>query len=72
MVHVRDEHHLADADSRRPQHLNPTFGCAVIGTPACSRGYRCAGTERNSMNGLIYLIGLIVVIMAILSFLGLR
>ncbi len=31
-----------------------------------------AKAERSSMNGLIYLIGLIVVIMAILSFLGLR
>ena len=50
----------------------PTFGCAEIGTPACSRDYQCAGTEGIPMNGLIYLIGLIVVIMAILSFLGLR
>jgi hypothetical protein len=32
---------------------------------------RVANQERR-MNGLIYLIGLIVVIMAILSFLGLR
>jgi hypothetical protein len=29
-------------------------------------------TTRATMNGLIYLIGLIVVIMAILSFFGLR
>jgi hypothetical protein len=29
-------------------------------------------TTRAAMNGLIYLIGLIVVIMAILSFFGLR
>jgi hypothetical protein len=29
-------------------------------------------TWRSAMNGIIYLIGLIVVIMAILSFLGLR
>jgi hypothetical protein len=56
---------------RRRSILIPPSG-AVTGTPACSRDYRCAGTERNSMNGLIYLIGLIVVIMAILSFLGLR
>jgi hypothetical protein len=28
--------------------------------------------RRNSMNGIIYLVGLIVVIMFILSFLGLR
>jgi hypothetical protein len=34
---------------------------------------RGPGTRRNSpMHGIIYLIGLIVVIMAILSFLGLR
>jgi hypothetical protein len=31
-----------------------------------------AGTRRNLMNGLIYLVGLIVVILAILSFFGLR
>jgi hypothetical protein len=30
------------------------------------------GTEEVSMNGLIYLIGLVVVILAILSFFGLR
>jgi hypothetical protein len=32
----------------------------------------CSTLERRPMNGLIYLIGLIVVIMFILSFLGLR
>jgi hypothetical protein len=31
-----------------------------------------AGTRRNLMNGLIYLVGLIVVILAVLSFFGLR
>ena len=31
-----------------------------------------AGPEEQPMNGIIYLVGLIVVIMAILSFLGLR
>ena len=35
-------------------------------------GYCSAVTRRNLMHGLIYLIGLIVVIMAILSFFGLR
>jgi hypothetical protein len=30
------------------------------------------GTRRDIMNGLIYLVGLIVVIMAVLSFFGLR
>jgi hypothetical protein len=29
-------------------------------------------TEEGSMNGLIYLVGLVVVILAVLSFLGLR
>jgi len=32
----------------------------------------CAYAQESNMNGLIYLIGLIVVIMAILSFFGLR
>jgi hypothetical protein len=31
-----------------------------------------AGRRRAPMNGIIYLVGLIVVILAILSFLGLR
>jgi hypothetical protein len=35
-------------------------------------GIRRGGEQERRMNGLIYLIGLIVVIMAILSFLGLR
>jgi hypothetical protein len=29
-------------------------------------------TEEDSMNGLIYLVGLVVVILAVLSFFGLR
>jgi hypothetical protein len=29
-------------------------------------------TEEDSMNGIIYLVGLVVVVMLILSFLGLR
>jgi len=37
----------------------------------CARSRRHAQREAG-MNGLIYLVGLIVVIMAILSFLGLR
>jgi hypothetical protein len=32
----------------------------------------CSARRNSPMNGIIYLIGLIVVIMAILSFLGLR
>ena len=36
------------------------------------RGGRTSALGSNPMNGLIYLIGLIVVIMAILSFFGLR
>jgi hypothetical protein len=35
--------------------------------------YRCVGkTEEGSMNGLIYLVGLVVVVLAVLSFFGLR
>lgn len=38
-----------------------------------SYDYRCVGTmEEASMNGLIYLVGLVVVIIAVLSFFGLR
>jgi len=43
-------------------------------TRSCSQGMRRPESrpEGTFMNGIIYLIGLIVVIMAILSFLGLR
>jgi hypothetical protein len=41
-----------------------------LSEPRPSGGARV--TTRAAMNGLIYLIGLIVVIMAILSFFGLR
>jgi hypothetical protein len=37
-----------------------------------AHGHPSGWKEERRMNGLIYLIGLIVVIMAILSFLGLR
>jgi hypothetical protein len=30
------------------------------------------GTESNIMNGIIYLVGLVVVVIAVLSFFGLR
>lgn len=44
------------------------------GTAATTRGYaRCQTNKRErDMDGLIYLIGLVVVILAILSFFGLR
>lgn len=45
--------------------------CAAIDTAAQIRIARQVEPE-VSMNGIIYLVGLIVVIMAILSFLGLR
>jgi hypothetical protein len=38
------------------------------GTP---RSFRAQGDTEQTMNGIIYLIGLIVVVLAILSFLGL-
>jgi hypothetical protein len=48
-----------------------TFG-NITRIPRLSLRKCGAKAEVSSMNGLIYLIGLIVVIMAILSFLGLR
>jgi hypothetical protein len=50
---------VAEPFMRRPVH------------PAC-KADSCSATREQPMNGIIYLIGLIVVIMAILSFLGLR
>jgi hypothetical protein len=37
------------------------------------RGPRSGGSEQEvAMNGIVYLVGLVVIVMAILSFLGLR
>jgi hypothetical protein len=59
-----------------PQQLFAMREGAGRGTLTVRRSYDDAasitGHERQVMNGLIYLIGLIVVIMAILSFLGLH
>jgi hypothetical protein len=69
------------------QPVGENVGLVGPSTPACidplgTRGrgtfvslcdYRCAGkTEEVSMNGLIYLVGLVVVVLAVLSFFGLR
>jgi hypothetical protein len=43
----------------------------LLGTLMATYDYRSAITE-DSMNGLIYLVGLVVVILAVLSFFGLR
>ena len=53
----------------------PTSSCPRSGNFCYWRRFvdwHGAGTRRNLMNGLIYLVGLIVVILAILSFFGLR
>jgi hypothetical protein len=57
---------------------NETVPPAALRNP-CDRGKGCGGTflsrrdmEEASMNGLIYLVGLVVVILAVLSFFGLR
>ena len=43
--------------------------CPILGVPDLA-GLSCI--QETSMNGIIYIIGLIVVVMIILSFLGLR
>jgi hypothetical protein len=42
------------------------------GTFGSAFDYRGARTEEDPMNGLIYLVGLVVVVLAVLSFFGLR
>lgn len=49
--------------------LFPIFGTLPVAAN-CELGW--GGHKEKSMNGLIYLVGLIVVILAILSFFGLR
>jgi hypothetical protein len=60
------EHHAASPHGEEPFTITGRFVNAAA--PA-----RHAGIDRSEqMHGLIYLIGLIVVILAILSFFGLR
>ena len=58
--------------TRRDSHFQPSDGTnpACLGSLPMEPGVR-SGVEEH-MNGIIYIIGLIVVILAILSFLGLR
>lgn len=51
---------------RRNFLIRPSF------SPRKRAARRCVTYEGRHMNGLIYLVGLIVVIMAVLSILGLR
>jgi hypothetical protein len=51
-----------------PDALSGTF----VSSPSCRNKSVRPGRRELQMNGLIYLIGLIVVVMFVLSFLGLR
>jgi hypothetical protein len=62
---------------RRSEHLIASFRfkwniCRHHPFAVASRAASGAQTRGRAMNGIIYLVGLIVVIMFILSFLGLR
>jgi hypothetical protein len=45
---------------------------AVAGTFVSKLAYQATPWRRTTMDGIIYLVGLIVIILAILSFFGLR
>jgi hypothetical protein len=49
-----------------------TFLAAVAGTFVSKLAYQAIPWRRTTMDGIIYLVGLIVIILAILSFFGLR
>jgi hypothetical protein len=48
------------------------FFTAITGTFASKPAYQAIPWRRTAMDGIIYLVGLIVIIMFILSFFGLR
>ena len=48
------------------------FVAAAVGTFVPKLAYQAAPWRRTTMDGIIYLVGLIVIILAILSFFGLR
>jgi hypothetical protein len=76
--------HQGDWLLAREQGVSPTrrcYGTNVVSFPFCRRMASSDATEwrrldadltEAAMHGIIYLVGLIVVIMAILSFFGLR
>jgi hypothetical protein len=59
-------HHIQPINDRRTTLAR--YG--IFGTPCDYYGRR--KREERSMNGLIYLVGLVVVVLAVLSFFGLR
>jgi hypothetical protein len=62
---------FCDCVPRRNRHIRPRNNSLDLPFVLSARPIRRL-VQEASMNGLIYLIGLIVVVMAILSFLGLR
>lgn len=54
------------------RHRRPAAGCRRLGIRRRLRGGKQAYPKGNHMNSIIYLVGLVVVVLAILSFLGLR
>jgi predicted membrane channel-forming protein YqfA (hemolysin III family) len=59
----------------KPDRADRVFFLPADGTlpfPADCRLAKWSGYTEETMNGLIYLVGLIVVILAVLSFFGLR
>ena len=57
-------------DEHDDRHQDAFF--AMIGTFASKLAYQAVPWRRTTMDGIIYLVGLIVIILAILSFFGLR
>jgi hypothetical protein len=54
-----------------PELCETASNCAA-GTLVAACDYKAQQDMEDSMNGLIYLVGLVVVILAVLSFFGLR
>lgn len=52
--------------------LQNAFFAAIAGTFVSKLAYQATPWRRTTMDGIIYLVGLIVIILAILSFFGLR
>jgi|KBSMisStandDraft_5_1062788.scaffolds.fasta_scaffold2900029_1 hypothetical protein len=72
-VHVNTAKQVGDVDHllRDPRCREAWF--AEHGTFNLRACWRCeANSEEDHMNGIIYIIGLVVVIVAVLSFFGLR
>jgi hypothetical protein len=69
---ARASDHAGLDRTQRSKSRQPVPAGTFLATTTYQAGLHIACMEEDTMDGLIYLVGLIVIILAILSFFGLR